>query len=82
MYTTYKRALIIKRKEGLKPRIDPEVKFYALRSTEDNLWKFQSDVGVLPEALKIKFTKWQDILKRAEMWCVAKNAYISEIVDV
>lgn len=81
---SYKRTFTITSSTGDKKNFKlPKgtFKVHAYRSLEDNLWKFQGDQWGVPETLKVKFVKWQDVVKHMEQWAKQRNGHIERIED-
>lgn len=76
--------------DGKKPKsstglIDPRVfsgenNFAAVRDSR-NIWSFKVKAGGLPEALKSKYTTFENLYEYAVKYFAGRNMKITEVID-
>lgn len=49
--------------------------------TQTSLWYFKYDDGILPEALKQRFTSWSKAKYHAEEYYKKRNVKIAKVID-
>ena len=55
---------------------------HALRSLQRNTWTFKYENGILPLALKGRFTSFDRLLTHAKRYFESRGLQITEIIDV
>lgn len=53
----------------------------AIMDIQSSLWYFKYDDGILPEALKQKFTSWKAAKYHADEYYKKRNVKISKVID-
>lgn len=55
---------------------------YAVRDTQMNIWALKYSQGILPQPLKQKFTRFEDLKEFADGYFKRRNLQIVEVIDV
>jgi hypothetical protein len=55
---------------------------YAVRDTQMNIWGLKYSQGILPQPLRQKFTRFEDLKEFATGYFKRRNLQIVEVIDV
>lgn len=85
------RILVLKPMDGKNPRsntglIDSRLfqggnRLHAIRSNIDQLWYIRYDQGIVPPALKCKFTSFKALQAHVEPYFKNRNVEIEKVID-
>lgn len=86
-----RRALVIRPKDGQKPKnnfgmVDARLfsgqnNLHAVRDQLSTLWMLKYDFGILPNPLKQKFTSFNKLLTFANKYFDKRGLEITEVID-
>lgn len=90
-YSTSDKTLVVKPIEGVKPRsttglVDNRIftgkaNVHAVRDTQTNLWSVHYAQGILPQPLRQKFTRYEDLYDFVNGYFKRRGLYIAEVIE-